>query len=206
MALNSIAAVSRPIQPISDNSPVEQNMTITVQFEESCDRMTPEEARGPPREPAGSHRRTVTGSQAVKANESQRFQGFVGSVKEKKEALELQRLAQQETERDLCRKKRKQALCPKLTRKRKMRRRFPQKELPRYVLPSDDPRKQPLTPIIFPEERRGHFHTPRIDWSHVSMREASVVASSRGRIYLCGQSATPGLFRLKCTRANRSSP
>lgn len=74
-------------------------MTITVQFEESCDRVTHEEVRGASREAGGPHRRAVPISQPVKANESQQFQKFVQSVKEKKEALEQERLAHQNAER-----------------------------------------------------------------------------------------------------------
>jgi hypothetical protein len=70
-------------------------MPITVQFVESYDRDTLEEARGG----AGPHRRAVHVSQPVEAKESQRFQGFVRSVKEKKDALEQGRISEQDAER-----------------------------------------------------------------------------------------------------------
>jgi hypothetical protein len=99
MVLNLIAAVSRPNQPISDNSPFEHSMPITVQFEESCDRTTPDEAYGGSEGVARPHSRAVPVSQPVKASESHRFQEFAASVKEKKEALEQESLADQDAER-----------------------------------------------------------------------------------------------------------
>ena len=66
-------------------------MPISLQFEESCERTTPEDVHGGSRGAAEPQSRAVPVSQPVKATESQRFR-FAASVKE---AL----LADQEAER-----------------------------------------------------------------------------------------------------------